>query len=271
METISKNNEAAANSIIDSYLTWAKTQVWYGVNNDHLYSKLGLVLATGFNNKQRLIDTILLPEQSNRCCYCMRRIVDHSDEASIEHIIPQSTTSNTILSHYFSARSGGLNSANVCLSPDFINNGSVPPPYPHHVAYHNFVIACRTCNSKRWHLEIDPLFLFSGINAEVNYNQYTGEAKWLFDPAYSDPAPVFPTLEKAGVNRPILKAIRVVWFYLKRNGLTPSAAKRDELIYGAIGDSLSVDPSMSDEDFNAFIDLNTAGMWDLFLKYDYFG
>lgn len=68
METIDKNHAAAANAIIDPYLTWAQTQRWYGVNIDNLYEKLGLKLATGFNNRQRLVDRVLLPEQSNRCC-----------------------------------------------------------------------------------------------------------------------------------------------------------------------------------------------------------
>jgi len=271
METIVKNNEVAANAIIDPYLAWAQTQSWYGVYDYKLYEKLGLKLATGFNNRQRLVDSILLPEQSNRCCYCMRRITDHNDDASIEHIVPQSLTSRSDLAHYFTARSRGLNPANVCLTRDYINNGSVAPPYPHHVAYHNFVVACRKCNSERWHNEIEPLFLFDGINAEVVYDQYTGEATWPNDPAITDPIPKLPTLDAADVNRPILKATRVVWFYIKRNRLSPTTTNRSDLIYGAVGDSLVANPSMSDADFDAYLSLNTDEMWNLFLKYDYFG
>lgn len=271
METIVKNNDAAANAIIDRYLSWAQTQLWYGVDIDHLYDKLGIKLATGFNNKQRLVDSILLPEQANRCCYCMRRIVDHNDDASIEHIVPRSLASRAGLTHYFSARSGGLNAANVCLSQDFINNGSIAPPYPHHVAYHNFVVACRKCNSERWHYEIAPLFLFDRIHEEVNYDQFTGEVSWPNDPALADPMPRLPVLSVADVNRPMLKAIRVVWFYVKRNGLVPTSADRSDLIYGAIGDSLTANPSMNNDDFEAFLSLNTDEMWNLFLKYDYFG
>ena len=271
METIVKNNEAAANAIIDQYLMWAQSQLWYGVDIVHLYDKLGLKLATGFNIKQRLIDNILLPEQNNRCCYCLRRMTDHNDDASIEHIVPQSLTSRAGLAHYFSARSGGLNGANVCLSQDFIINGSVPPPYPHHAAYHNFVAACRTCNSARWHHEIEPLFLFAGIHAEVNYDEYTGRAEWPNDPALTDPVPKLPTLEAADVNRPILKAIRVVWFYARRNGLKPTLVNRSDLIYGSVGESLAANPAMTDDDFDAYMSLNTEQMWDLFMKYDYFG
>ena len=40
METIIKNSDAAADAIIDPYLTWAQAQRWYGVNIDNLYEKL---------------------------------------------------------------------------------------------------------------------------------------------------------------------------------------------------------------------------------------
>ena len=271
METIVKNHESAANAIINRYLSWAQTQLWYGRHIDYLYDMLSSKLDTGFNNKHLLMDSILLPEQANRCCYCMRMMVDHNDEASIEHIVPQSLTSNAGLSHYFSARSGGLNAANVCLSQDFFLNGSVAPPYPHHVAYHNFVVACRKCNSERQNYEIEPLFLFAGIHAEVSYDQFTGEATWQNDPALTDPNPRLPVLSVVGVNRPLLKAIRVVWFYVKRKGEVPTTANRSNLIYGALGDSLGANPTMSDNDFEAYLSLNTDEMWNLFLKYDYFG
>lgn len=272
METIVKNNDAAANALIDPYLVWAKLQWWFGVNcGRDLYEKLRLRDATGDNNRQRLIDEVLLPEQEYRCCYCMRWIDNRYDDASIEHIVPQSTVTNGELVHYFSARSGGLNAANVCLTPDYVTNGATVPPYPHHVAYHNFAIACKECNAYRWHSEIEPLFLFAGIKAEVNYNANTGEAEWVMDPAYANPVPELPTLEKVGVNRPLLKAIRAVWFYAKRNGLSPATSAREELIYGALGDSITAQSEMNDEEFDAYLSLNTDEVWNKLLKYDYFG
>lgn len=272
METIAKNNAARANAIIDAYLAWAKNQWWFGMNCGRLlYEKLNLRDATGNNNRQCLVDNILLPEQNYRCCYCMRRINNRLDDASIEHIVPQSTTSNGEMAQYFSARSGGLNAANVCLTPDYVRNGALAPPYPHHVAYHNFVIACRDCNAYRWHKEIEPLFLFAGIKNEVSYNADTGEVEWPLDPVYANPVPELPTMEKVGANRPIIKAIRAVWFYSKKNGLSPMTARREDLIYGAWGDSILAQPAMSDEDFEAYLSLNTEEMWNKLLKYDYFG
>ena len=279
METIVKNHDTVANALIDNYLSWAQTQPWYGVDNKKLYRELGSDKAAAFNIKHRLVDRILLPEQNHRCCYCMRRITDHSDDASIEHIVPQSTGTQSELQHYFSARSGGLNAANVCLSNDFISKGSLAPPYPHHVAYHNYVIACSACNNKRGNKPIDPLFLFAGIHKEVKYDEYTGEADWLNDPEINSfvPQSSFPsilpqgTLEKVNVNRPILKAIRVVWFYLKRHRLILDSCSRCDLINGALGESLEKNPRMCKDDFRAFLDLDNDGMWEVFKKFDYFG
>ena len=272
METIVKHNDAAANALIDPYLTWAQTQWWYGENcGAYMYNKLRLRDANGYNNRQRLIDEVLLPEQPHRCCYCMRHIVDRNDDASIEHIVPQHAATNAEMNHYFSAKSGGLNSKNVCLTPDYVRRGNVGAPYPHHVAYHNFSIACRECNSCREHYEIEPMFLFPGIHTEVIYNDRTGEADWVFDPAYAKSDPELPTLEKVGVNRPLLKAIRSVWFYAKRNNIQPTSTNREGLIYGAVGDCLDANPSMRDEDFEAYLSLNTDEVWSIFMKYDYFG
>lgn len=271
MRTIVKNNDAVAVPIINTYLTWAKTQCWYGENcGNKLYGRLGLRLATGNNNKRWLVNNVLLPEQAYCCCYCMRHIDDYSDDASIEHIIPQHTSSDAEMNHYFSARSNGLNNRNVCLTPNYVKRGDVGAPYPHHVAYHNFAVACRECNRNRGRYEIEPLFLYAGIQEEVTYNRNTGEVEWVLDPVYSSLEPELPTLEKVGANRPLLKAIRAVWFYAKRNKLQPATANRDELIYGTVGDSLAVNPTMSDDDLNAYLNLNTDEIWNLLLKYDYF-
>ena len=271
METIVKTNEASANAIINPYLNWAKGEPWYNANcGKDLYDNLGAPNAAGVIVKHLLEDQVLLPEQSYRCCYCMRRIANHTEDASIEHIIPQSVSSNTVINFYFSTRSRYLNAANVCLTQDYVRNGSVPPPYPHHVAYHNSSIACRKCNSNRSSKQIEPIFLYTGIKLEVDYNQFTGEVNWRNDPANAYTY-VLPTLDKVGLNRPILKAIRSVWFYLKRNGLGPTSATRCELIYGAVGDSLVAKPNMNNDDFDAYLSLDTDEMWKLFLKYDYFG
>ena len=270
MEWIDKQNDAAANAIIDPYLAWAKTQRWYGVDcGRKLYEKLGLRRASSRSARHRLIDDVLLPEQNHLCCYCMREIRNHGEEASIEHVIPQHTGLPVRMTRYFSH--GGLNSSNVCLTNDYVAQAITGPPYPHHVAYHNFVAACIKCNSSRGHHEIEPLFFRKDVHDEVTYNRATGEAEWLLDPAYSTQIPELPTLEKIKINRPLLKAIRAIWFYARRESIDPHSADRQSLVYGALGDSLMGDASMTDDEFNAYLGLLTDDMWSLLLKYNYFG
>lgn len=272
MKKIDKNNEVAANAIIDSFLAWARGERWYGPDCGRmLYDMFGRPFATGFNNKQRLEDSVLLPEQDHRCCYCMKRIDDHADDATIEHIVPQSTTNAVDKNHYFSAKSGGLNATNVCLTSEYVNNGSTPPPYPHHVAYHNYAVACQSCNGYRWHHKIEPLFLFPGIEAEVTYNRNTGEMEWDNDPVFISAVPDLPTIDRVRLNRPLLKAIRAVWFYAKDHGISPATADRNVLLYETLGNSLIAKPDMSNDDFNAYLNLTTEAMWQILLKYDYFG
>lgn len=272
MKTIVKDHDIEANAIIDPYLAWAQTQRWYGEEcGRKLYERLRLCVATGDNNRRKIVEDVLLPEQQHRCCYCMRRIDDHTDSASVEHIVPESTDTNVKLRHYFSPRSAGLNAASVCLTPDYVRSGSVAPPYPHHVAYHNFAVACVECNSHRYHYEIEPIFLFEGIENEVTYDNHTGEMDWPNDPAYTNSMPELPTIEKVGLNRPLLKAIRAVWFYAKSRGIVPATANRNELVYKTVGESISAQPMMDENDFDAYLSLLKDEMWNLLLKYDYFG
>lgn len=273
MKTIFKTNNTDANAIIDPYLALAKNESWYGINcGDRLYEEFKRKDNNGDNRRDLIIDQVLLPEQDNHCCYCMRRIDNHADNATIEHIVPESVVSASQINHYFSARSAGLNSGNVCLTNDYVNNGSVPPPYPHHVAYHNYTVACKDCNSNRSNEVIEPLFLFPGIESEVVYDSLTGEVNWPNDPVYSNSQSLSrPTLEKIDLNRPLLKAIRAVWFYAKREGIIPSMDNRNDLISGAFGEVYSHSVSMKDEDFRAYLNLFTEEMWKRALKYSYFG
>lgn len=268
-----KTNAASANAIINPYLALAKYESWYGIGcGNRLYEEFKRKDSNGINRRDLIIDQVLLPEQDNHCCYCMKRIDDHSDNATIEHIVPESALSNTQINHYFSARSAGLNPGNVCLTDDYVNSGSRPSPYPHHVAYHNFAVACKDCNTNRSNNEIEPLFLFAGIESEVSYDRITGEVNWPNDPVFSNPQSLSsPTLEKIDLNRPLLKAIRAVWFYAKREGIIPSMKNRNRLVYGAMGVLFAHTASVKKEDLDAFLSLTTVEIWKLALKYSYFG
>lgn len=270
MKYINKNNEAHANPIMDDYLTIARAESY---DADHLYKQFG-----SFSRKNELIDNVLLPEQDNLCCYCMRSLPNHT-YATIEHIIRQSIPDNASMSRYFKLHLRGLDIHNICHTDDYLAGKSLPGQYPHKVAYHNFAMACPMCNNNRGDKDIYPLFLYPNIQQEISYNRQTGELTWLTDPELIKPLPALPTVEKVGINSSLLKAIRSVWFFGKDHPTatysTPDTVsnevEKQELVYLAFGEALSFDPSFTMEDMNTFLSLLTPHIWQNFvLKYSYF-
>ena len=139
MKYINKSNEARANLIIDEYLNIARTESY---DAGHLYSQFG-----SFSRKNELVNNILLPEQNNFCCYCMRYMPDRT-HATIEHIIRQSIPNSASMSRYFTLHLGGLNSNNICHTDDYLTGHSQPGQYPHKVAsvsYTHLTLPTKLC------------------------------------------------------------------------------------------------------------------------------
>jgi len=271
MKYVDKSNESSANPIIDRYLTQARRQPAY-------FSKTLYTYFWGSRGKHRLIDTVLLPEQSHLCCYCQKRLGDHHDgDVTIEHIIRQHIPDAASMQMYFKPQYVGLNASNVCHSDDFVQRRWRPKPYPHRVAYHNFAIACKKCNAARQHQDLDIPFLYPLIESEVRYNRSTGKATWTNDPFVPSLTEKF-TLDKLELNTPLLKAIRAIWMYGKDHPTasysTPDTVvdrgQRRDLVYRTMAESASHNSWFSLVDQDAFISLLTDGLWNELLKYDYF-
>lgn len=272
MKAIVKNQAANANLLIDQYLNWARRQRWFSFRQiyRHFTNRYG---------KSNLIDNILLPEQNHLCCFCQRRLADHTC-STIEHIIPKSKNNAAEIVPYFQLGYPGLNANNICHSIDFVNNNHLQGQYPHEVAYYNFVIACEKCNGNRDCDFVEPLYLDSNKVNDVAYDRKTGEVTWRTDPVYTNPNTLDrPTLEKIELNTPLLKAIRAVWLYGKDYPTdtysTPDTIQnlqdRSDLVYRTLGAALDSDPYLDNEDLNAYIELLKNGIWQLVLEYDYFG
>lgn len=272
MKYVHKSNETRANRIIDSYLRFARKQTWYSASE--IYKGFW-----GSRGKHHLIDNILLPEQSNLCCYCQKRLTDHSDvNVTIEHIIRQGIANEMSMLPFFKPEYLGLNIHNVCHTDNYVNNNIRPKPYPHKVAYHNFAIACQRCNCARGHQDIDIPFLYPSIENDVIYDRYCGKAKWVSDPFVPQLTDKY-TLDKLELNTPLLKAIRTVWMVGKdhpvSNFSTPDTIKtldqRRDLIYRSMGQAAIQNRWFSLDDQDAFLSLLTDELWDEVLKFDYFG
>lgn len=273
MEFINKSNSAAANDIIDRYLTWAKN---HHCEESNLYSSLGEHKLDERSCKDLLIYNVLLPEQHNRCCYCMRRLHDGVG-ITIEHIIPQSISRLEDLNRYFEKGLNGLDQSKLCLTTDFFSNNCVFPPYPLKVAYYNFAASCHSsdhCNNYRQNQHIEPLFLMPNINSEVLYDPISGEGTWHNDPINQDVNSLeLPTLEKVGLNNSTLKIYRAFWGYLYRHNISYDDAasnNRAILLYDLLGDILEYDNNVDSDMLTAIINLQKDLYWNRIRDYDYF-
>ena len=274
MKSINKINDLAANAIIDPYLTFARTQPWFltdDIYNNHFTNRYG---------KRDLIDAVLLPEQDCRCCYCMKRFNIHNDQdATIEHAIPRSTSHGNSFTDYFALNYPGLNNRNICHTQDYKDGINSQGQYPHHIAYHNYAIACHCCNNKRNNLIIGFPYFLPHNRQHISYNRATGKITWYDDPKLFDGSQESDLMVNVvGLNRPFLKAIRAVWLYGKdhpmENYSTPDTVSNEEerleLIYRSFGAALEADANFSTLDIEGFIALETQAGWNEVLKYDYF-
>lgn len=227
----------------------------------------------GEYSKDKLIK-VLLTEQENRCCYCMKKLNQEKDEITLEHLILNSITERRKYNEYLK-RYTVLN-AKVCLAKDFINkNETNTPPYPHTVAYENLAASCngklfsrtekivQCCNLKRENKYMEPIVLYDTIHDEFEYTA-NGYTIWKNETA------MFPTTSILGLNAPVLRMIRRIWLYAKDNQIDLEKTDRQKVLFELLGE-------FTDKEFAETNNLEILsnflndGYWKLLLKYSYFG
>jgi hypothetical protein len=238
-------------------------------NNYHknLYSKFK-------NPRRQEFINLLLEEQNNRCCYCMKNLDVQKDNISLEHLIPQSIVAKSEFDEYINSETV-LNEENVCLENDFIKSANPKvPPFPHTVAYQNLVVSCSGvdcpskikrekpthCNEFRGKKNITPIVLYKTINDDIEYRD-NGFVLW------KNETEDFPTIEKLGLNDVTLKMIRHIWLYASDKGinlLNVTTHEKDEFLYDLIAE---ID-SKEDDILLSFFE--NEQRWDLLKHYDYF-
>lgn len=173
MEFIDKSiNQAAGNLLVNNFLT----SRWNNLSNN--YSQINY--STHPNHPFRLslrdlLKQLLLKEQKNICCYCMRQL-NNDDRTTFEHIVPKSVKTQVKLNEYTHYPIIGNN---VCLQSVFDNATTQlnTPPFPLEIAYENLVASCngriidgqlkdttpKFCNNYRLSNLVEPLFYVSTI------------------------------------------------------------------------------------------------------------
>lgn len=118
---------------------------------------------------------ILLNEQNNLCCYCMKAL--EFAKTTLEHIIPQEV-SVTNFSKYVVVDGLVIDEfINHVIHKDVFdrNTCTIPPVlYPHDIAYHNLVASCnsnKSCNHYRSDKFIKPLMYDADIENKVEYDK----------------------------------------------------------------------------------------------------
>ncbi|MDN5552588.1 hypothetical protein [Prevotella sp.] len=229
---------------------------------------------------------VLLKNQDNHCCYCMRRLTGDHD-TTLEHIIPQAADEN-ILSYYQQEAFPMFNNQHIKLSKVFSHeenpNLSI---LPHTVCYDNLVASCyglfpiqqgesavedksgHCCNNVRGNKNALPLYFLADINSILLYctngsiienenSEWANEAKYL--------------IWNTKLMWTSLVDIREMWYVLRNVDLKKIAEAGNDPIsrYDLIQDNLL------DADFplKRIMDLATKfkkdKYWECFLLYDWF-
>ena len=156
-------NEVLGKQIVDELLF----DCWDNVYN--IYKNADYLDLSRPHYKSRLQD-LLLQEQSNLCCYCMKELVNYHT-TTLEHIIPHKSKVG-IFSSYLT-RDELTN--NVIHRDNFDRYTKVIPlvKYPHDIAYHNLIASCNSnihCNNYRSDKKIEPLIFDANIETLVEYD-----------------------------------------------------------------------------------------------------
>ena len=157
------------------------------VNSDQSYSNFSSKkYRKGFAGWENL----LLQEQHDRCCYCMRRL--KSSALNIEHVIPRNLKANDTHNEFakYTENSKWL-ADNVELDSDFAkrNFKSVQDIervkiFPHRIALANLLASCNgkfeevsrgcCCNNARSNDYLLPLMLMPEVKARIVYDGISG-------------------------------------------------------------------------------------------------
>lgn len=205
------------------------TKCYHSVNYDGSFRDCGY-------HQDMLTELCLL--QNYYCCYCMRRIGENQHHATLEHIIPQSLGStfglsraenmriNKELSDYYAFGHDAISLRRVRLTAYFLDVRKPRhiPPYPHTVAYHNFAMSCdgsflpdtissASCNNPRGNKLINPVYLASDIEAQVEYNKAGAMLPKSGVRLYTD---ITLCIDKAKLNCKQLTEIRRLWYEFRK-------------------------------------------------------
>ena len=224
--------------------------------------------------------TLLLSEQNNYCCYCLRKIGDEPlGSATIEHIIPESCPPDD-LAKYRTAPN--LKATQIILTNDFeAATVQTMPPYPHTVAYRNFVVSCngtfpnkregkgktgtkQCCNNKRGNEYVFPVYFRKHIHGNVKYKP-NGTMQPQKGCKYK--REILNLIENTGLYCEPLKEIRHLWYELRNCDINTIIACEDETARDALFTTNLSDLTMDEDLIKTY---KKDEYWNTLMLYDKF-
>ena len=234
MRYIDKNNtnRAAGNQVTLDYLN-AHCKDANGHYCGILYRNRGAIthpdfLSCGTPSYYNRMVSILMKEQGNRCCYCLRRLQEgmpNCDETvTIEHIVPQGfdRSKRTEFEEYKDFASNIKDNVELTDVYELQPGAQTMPPFPHKVAYDNMVVSCNgsfpsginggaCCNIHRDQERALPVYFLTDIAEQIDY-QKNGDIFAPIDAASS--SEIEEVIYNANLACDPLKDIRQVWYEL---------------------------------------------------------
>lgn len=238
---------------------------------DDMYSAFSKEIDDAHNHvrfRQRLVDEVLMAEQNEHCCYCMRNL-PKCGKVTIEHIMPNHAANKAELDEY---RTKATELDGLPHSDDFKSLEPIAyPPHPHSIAYQNLVLSCDgdffkektksvCCNLKRKHAFLPPFVLYPNIKQTFVYT-IDGMAEWTEDP--EPPESEKNAMRVLGLNNFVLRMIRRIWFFCNDNHLDPRRDKKEDIVN-------TMFPETTEEEVNMLLNFKKDKYWNLLLEYDAF-
>ena len=227
--------------------------------------------------KERRMERLLLEQQRNHCCYCMRT-VHFKQHTTLEHVIPHHSPNADCVEWYqkrYPRLRKNVMYYHVSERPD---KKITVPPYPHFCAYDNLVVSCDgsipdpnrpditlpsklhlCCNNARGNKTILPLFFIRKIGKEIIY-ETDGELTYN-EHKYRE------TIQTLNLEHKTLKLMRRTWANIVK-GKHFSIEDVHKAIYDkALREQLLEDSLVSTQDAKV---LRTDIYWNTLYSYSWF-
>jgi len=256
-------NQINGNNLLNVFLS----SRWNNITNR--YTSIGYTNQEFRQHLRPNLKQLLLNEQSNLCCYCMRQI-NNDDTTTLEHIVPKSTSTQVGLNQYIHFP---IINDNVCLQSVFDNAIAQQntPPFPLEIAYQNLTASCKgdfpggaayyICNHRRGSNFVEPLFYVSTIETEITYRK----AGILFptNSAYDT------SITTLNLNYDSLERIRQVWYHISAETLADIENALTETDRNTIL-TINLISLPQIRRMQLIADFKTETFWNVLLQYKWF-